>query len=820
MELRYAIRLLRRSPSFTVSAVFTLALGIGMTTAIFTVAYSALLRPLPIGQDRTAVAVFRTTPAMQRSRDSVSGVRFDEWRARSQVFEGMAASSRRPLDLLVGGTAERVEGELVSANFFEVLGASAVHGRVLSAQDEEVSETVPCVISETLWRSHFSGDPGILGTTLKSSGLTMTVVGVMADAFARWRAPVAIWAPYKLTPGLLPPTTLSNDGYHVFHVLARLRPGVGIDQARTRLAALDAQLDIAFGGPDPDRDVDVVPLRDLAVDARLRRSLWVLGATALLVLLLASANVASQLLARSVPRRREIATRTAMGATRFRLTLQVIAETVCLAALGGIAGVVIAAWTIPLLVSAAPVEMGRVSVSGFDRVTLAFAMISTLSVVIAISILPVLRFRDVDVVSDLRGASVSTPRKAAVHAQVLLVAGQMGIAVPVVVAAGLLVASFVRLQTIDPGFNTERLLTARLNLPSAVYATPDAALTFHERAVARVRELPGVQAAAIGDNPVEYLATNRTDSGVSITIEGGGRFLNGVPEQAPFTPGRRRVSTDYFHALGLPIVQGRGFTDADRLGAVPVAVINETMARMHWPGENALGKRVNFSNVRPGRPLAEPWTEIVGAVANARQHRWDRAPRPEIYTPLPQTSNLVTTWTMLVRTATPSAEVSRMVRQAIHGIDPAVPLFDVRTMESIVGEATATPRYAANLVGLFALLALTLSAVGTFGLASFGAAQRVREIGIRVALGATRADILRLAIAEGVRPAVLGIAVGTAAALFSSRLMGSLLYDMGPSDPVIYVSAVILLLVVAACAAYLPARRAAAADPVVALRAE
>jgi predicted permease len=819
-DLRYALRLLRRSPSFTISAVLTLALGIGMTTAIFTVTYSALLRPLPIAEDRTAVAVFSTTPSMQRWRDSVSGVRFDEWRARSQAFEDIAAASRRPFDLVVGGRAERVEGEIVSANFFEVLGVSAVHGRILSAQDEHASETVPCVISEALWRSHFSGDPGILGKTIKSSGLTMTVVGVVADAFARWRDPVAVWVPYKLTPGLLAPATLSSDGYHVLHVLARLQPGVTIGQARASLAALDAQLDIAFGGPDPNRDIDVVALRELAVDARIRRSLWVLGATAILVLILASANVGSQLIARSVPRRREIATRTAMGATRFRLTMQMIVETACLAILGGIAGVLVAAWTIPLLISAAPIEVGRVSVIGFDQVAWVFALISTFLVIVAIGLLPVLRFRDVDVISDLRGASVSTPRKTSARAQVLLVVGQMGIAVPVVVAAGLMVASFVRLQAIDPGFETERLLTAKLNLPSAVYRTPDAALAFHERVVARMCELPGVQAAAIGDSPVEYLATNHADSGVSITVEGGRRFLNGVAEQAPFTPGRRRVSTDYFKALGLPVVQGRGFTDADRLGAAPVAVINETMARMHWPGQSAVGKRVNFANVRTGRPLAEPWTEIVGVVADARQHRFDRVPRPEIYTPLPQTAYLVTTWTMLVRTATSSAELAGMVRQAIHGIDPSVPVFDVRTMESIVDEATATPRYAANLVGLFAILALTLSAIGTFGLGSFVTAQRVREIGIRVALGATPSDVLRFALAEGIRPAALGIAVGTTAALFSSRLLGSLLYDIGPSDPVIFASAVAILLFVAVCASYLPARRAAVVDPVIALRAE
>lgn len=359
-----------------------------------------------------------------------------------------------------------------------------------------------------------------------------------------------------------------------------------------------------------------------------------------------------------------------------------------------------------------------------------------------------------------------------------------------------------------------------INLPAAAYRTPEAALGFHARVLERVLAIAGVEAAAVGTSPVDYLESGRTDAGVSITIDGGRRFLNGVAEQAPYTPGRRRVTPGYFRALGLPIAAGRDFTDDDTFGRVPVAIINETMARMHWPGQSAIGKRVNFESVRPGRPLAEPWTEVVGMVADARQHRFDAPPRPEIYTSLSQTPYLLSTWTLLVRGATPPGQLAPAVRHTIQAIDPTVPVFDIRTMTSVIEEATATPRYATSLVSLFGALALALAAVGIHGLGAFFAAQRVREIGIRVALGATRADILRLTFAEGMRPAAAGIAAGGLAAAFATRVLAALLYDVEPSDPMAFASAVAVLLVVAMSASYLPARRAMRVDPVVALRAE
>ncbi|MGH9311406.1 MAG: FtsX-like permease family protein, partial [Vicinamibacterales bacterium] len=440
-------------------------------------------------------------------------------------------------------------------------------------------------------------------------------------------------------------------------------------------------------------------------------------------------------------------------------------------------------------------------------------------VIVFLGILPALRFRHADVIDDLRGGSTATPAPKTSRIHVWLAAGQMSLAMPLIAAAALLIASFARLHAIDPGFEPQRLLTMTLTLPAPPYGTPEAALAFHDRVIARVSAIPGVQAVAIGANPVEYLS-NRPAGGVSITIEGGNRYLNGVPEQAGFTPGRRRVTPTYFRALGLPLVAGRGFTESDRRGAPLVAVVNESMARLHWPGQSALGKRVNFEAVRPGRPLAEPWTEIVGVVGDARQHRFDAPPRPEIYTPLTQTPYLLSTSTVLVRSNLSPLAIAAPVRQAIRDLDSAVPVFEVRTMTSIIDEATAAQRYAASLVALFAMLALALAAVGVYGLAALAAAQRVREIGIRMALGATRSDVRRFMLGQGLRPAAFGIGAGVLVAAFATRLLGALLYDIGPSDPLTFTLAVAVLLGAAVCASYLPARRASRLDPAVVLRAE
>lgn len=822
-DLRHAVRLLRRAPGFTAAAVLTLALGLGATTTIFAVAYGVLLRPLPISRADRVVAIFATNREMGSSREPVSGVRFEAWRNRTDAFVDMAATSAHTFDLMLGGVAERIDGEIVSGNFFELLGTSPVHGRVFTSRDEQkAAAAVPCVISEGLWRRRFAADPSVLGTSVMAQGLAMTIVGVMPDAFSRWRQSVDIWAPYRLTPSLLPPDILNRDGMAVLYVLGRLAPDGTIDHARTVISALDAQVDVALHGAEQPGSATVVGLRDTAVDATLRRSLWLLSATAILVLILASANVASLLLARSVSRRREMATRAAVGATSARLLRQLLSETALLAAIGACLGLLVAKWTVPILVSLAPAEVARVAIVVIDLPAVIFTVVATLSAVVAVGAVPAHRARRSDVVSDLRLASGSSPSTGTMRGPALLVFGQTAVATPLVAAAILMVASFVRLQAIHPGFESRQLLTMTLGIPDEGYGTPEAALALHDQVLERVSGLPGVEAVATeaGDSPVDYLARDRSIVGVSITVEGGKEFLNGRPGDAPFVPGHRRVTPSYFDTLGLRLVAGRRFTDDDRHGAVPVAVINGTMARRHWPGRNPIGRRVNFQLAQPGRPVTEPWTEIVGVVTDARQHRFEEQPRPEIYTPLAQTPYVIHTASLLIRSVTPPAELARPVQRVIRQIDPKVPVFDVRTMTSIIREATATSRYSAMLVGLFAVMALVLAAVGIHGLGAFAAAQRTREIGVRIALGATRGNILRLVVTQGLAPAIIGLVIGAGAAIAVTRLLSSLLYEVRPSDPLLFAGAIAMLLIVAFAASSLPALRATRIDPTVALRSE
>jgi len=817
-DLRHALRLLRRNPGFAVAAVLTLGLGLGSAIAVSAVAYGVLVRPLPIHDGERVVAVFQTNPRMNSWREPVSGLRFEEWRARAGVFAGMTAASNRPLDVMLDGAAERVDGELVAGNFFEVLGVPPLRGRLFTVQDESDGSSIPCVVSERLWRGRFGSAPSVLGEPISIAGVTLTIVGVVPEAFAKWRSPAEVWIPYDLTPTLLPPEVLAEDGYRLLSVLGRLRPGVTLEHANATLAALDAQVSGALGDRGPG-GVAVLPPRDAVTGPALRRSLEILAAASAVILLLASANVASLLLARGVGRKREFATRRALGASPGRLGRQLLAESGVIA-LGGVGfGLLVASWTIPVLVALAPPEVARRAMVGLDRPLLALAACAALAAAVCVSVLPALRVRRCDVVMDLRTGSASTSAPGAHRAQAFLVFAQMAVSVPLLAAAGLLGASLARLLATDPGFEARQLLTMSLALSETAYSTPESALAFHRRVLERVSSIPGVEAAGIGSAPVKYLVPGVVRS-TSITIEGRGRFLNAESRTAPLTPGRRHVTPGYLEALGLRLVAGRLLTEADAAARTPVAVINQTMARMHWPGQDPIGKRVNFEGVRPGRPLLEPWTEIVGVVADARQDRFHAPPRPEVFTPLAQRRSVAREATLLVRSSLPPAGLTAALRAAIQGIDANVPVFDVRTMTGIIREATATPRYGAGLVGLFAVIALALTAAGIHGLGAFAAAQRTREIGVRVALGATRSDVLGLVVGEGLKPAACGLVVGIGAAIGGTRLLRGLLHEVEPSDPGVLAAALLVLVSVAVVAAYGPARRAARIDPMEALRTE
>ncbi len=820
-DARGAWRTHRRSPGLAVTVVALLAMGVGAATTVAAVVYGVLLRPLPVADADQLVSLFTTNVKLSRWRESVSAVRAERWRSRTDLFDGLAISSSARFDLMLESGAERLDGEVVSDSFFQLLGTSMVTGRAFTEADTaQGGGDVPCVISERLWRWTFASDAAVVGRSVQTATLSCTIVGVASDAFGRWRAASDIWMPYRLAPSILPSQALAGDGWRWFRVIARLSPQVTVDQANEAMSSFDASLDVSLASqPDEDHGVTVVALREVGTTAAVRQSLLLIAALTILVVSLVTANVAGLLLARSLSRERELALRSAIGATTSRLVRQVTTEAGMLDAAGGALGVLIANKAAPALLVIAPATL-RSAVVAVDTPIVIFAVLVVAALAVAIGALPALRASDRSAPA-LQSGSRTTAGPESRWAQSLLVGSQTAIAMPVVVSALMLAGAFARLHAIDPGFDADHLLTVQIAMPPS-YNTPPDALEYQRRLVEGASALPGVQSVAIGSAVVGYLEEPAAvPAGASITIEGGRRFLNGEADQAPLTPGRILVSSGYVRTLGLRVIAGRDFSGADdAAGSPPVALINEAMARMHWPGQNPVGRRVNFENVRPNQPPPAPWIRIVGVVSDARQDRFETTPRPQIYLPLAQQTRLTGSPWLLVRAAAPVDTLMFSLRRAIRDVDPRAPLLSMRTMASVIEEATAAPRYAASYVGWLAGLALALAAGAIYSLGTFAAASRTTEVAIRMALGGSRSDVLRLILTQALRPAVAGLAIGAGVALAAARLASVELQGVRATDPVLFLIALAVLASVAAVASYLPARRAARIDPLAALRTE
>lgn len=823
-DLRYAMRTLLRAPGYTVGVVLTLALSLGLATAVFAVVYDIRLRPLPVGRPDEVMALFQTSVETNAMREPVAGARFNEWRRRNEVFTGMAAASRKSFDFPLQGVGARVEGELVSADFFQVLRVEPRLGRVFMSGDmAERVGTVPCVIAESLWRRVFEADAAVVGRTFQANGVSFTVIGVVPDAFARWRQPAEIWAPYDLTPTLLEPRILASDGYRIFRVFGRLRPGIGPRQADAAIATLDPQIQEFLHGDRDDREgVAVVPLKEAVSDPAVTRSLWLLSGAALLVLCLAAANIAGLTLIRNVSRAREFATRLALGGSVGRLAAQLATEGALLLAFGTSIGLFLGRVALPVLVALAPPDAARAATIATDGPVLLFALAIALVTAAAIGVTVAMRARHASLGAHIRPVPGATQTPASARAQALLVLIQGMMAVPVVAASALLVTSVVRLEAIDLGFEPRGLHIMKLNLPASIFPTTESLSRFQDELTRRASTVPAIAEFAITDGiPVNFFGGDAPIVfGSSITIEGGRRYLNAEPADAPLAPNLQRVTPGYFRALGVPVLRGRDFRGSDRPGAPLVAIVNETMARLNWPGGSPIGKRVNFERVRSGRPLDEPWTEIIGVVADARRYRLDAPPRPEIYVPFGQKEGVPSWFFVHARGRAAEGATASALRDLVRSVDPRVPIGDGQTVPEMIANLTATPRYSAALLALFSLISLTLAAVGTYGLGAFAVAQRRREIGIRLALGATPRDVARFIAVRGLLPAACGLVIGAVLARATSGILQGLVFGVEPSDPLIFAAALGVLVTVAALAAYLPARRATRINPVETLRAE
>lgn len=794
-DLRYAVRTLRASPGFTLMAMLTLALGIGANSAIFSVVNAVLLRPLPYAHPERLVRVWPESMVPQAG--------FVEMRDRTRSFEHLGGVGSEGDMVLTGqGTPERLRGVPVTGSVFPLLGVEAVAGRTFLPEEERAGGGRVVVLSHGLWQQRFGGDRAVVGRTITLDGFPHTVVGVMGAGFHFPSREAQVWTPVVLDAGN-PGAYWNPAGLFLF---GRLHEGATVEGALAEVRSVIPRIREAFPWPMPTEwgaGAGVVPLHEQVVGGVRTPLLLLLGAVGL-VLLIACANVANLLLARGMARRREIATRVALGAARGRLARQLLTESLVLALLGGAAGLLLATAGGRMLVRLLPADMPRAEEIGTDASVLGFTLLLALLTGVAFGLFPALWGSRADLQASLKDGVKGTGG-AGNRVSRALVAIEVALAVVLVISAGLLVRSVSLLQQVDPGFRAGGVVTARLTPAGERYQDPERVRAFYRDLLARVQALPGVETASV---------TNQLplDGGfASFPFEVEGQPL--APGATPPVGGSWLVSPGYLQAMGVPLVRGRGIEEADQAGAPDVALVNEKMASQYWPGQDAVGKRF--------KPVwwQDRWLTVVGVVGNVRHEGLASVERPEFYRPFTQEPTAAMMLVVRSRAADPAGLVAA-VRTAVADTDPDVPVSDVRMMEQVVGASLARPRFVMLLLAVFAGVALVLGAVGIYGVMAYAVTQRRHEIGIRMALGAGPVSVQRMVVKGGLTLAVLGLLAGIAAAFATTRLLASQLFGVGPADPLTFVGVALAVMAVAFVATWVPARRATRVDPMVALRTE
>jgi putative ABC transport system permease protein len=801
-ELRFARRNLSKTPVLTAVVLVTLALGIGATTAIFSVVDAVLLTPIPYPEPDRLVALIDTNPEAGLPRFSTSPPDFLDWRDQSTSFEHMTAITRSDVSLTGDGDPEQLLGASVTGDFFGVLGVPPRLGRGFTPEDNRPGAQRVVVLSHALWQRRFGGDPGILGRVLTLDGEPHTVVGVAAESF-RFPSDAEVWRPLALE------ITDDMRGGHWLSTFARLRPGVTLEEAQTEMETIARRLAEAYPDTNTGWSVNLFRLDDLVVED-VQTALWVLMATVGLVLLIACANVASVLLARNAGRQREVAIRSALGAGRGRLLGQFLAESVLLALGGGALGLVLAYWGTRLLVSLHPDALPSNVEVGIDGTVLLFAVGVSLLTGLLFGLAPGFQATDVDLRGSLqeggRGAKGSGRRARRLRDGLVL--AEVALAVILLLGAGLLLRSLVALQGESPGFEPNPVLTLRFKLPETRYGEEEQQVAFYRELDAELASLPGAEVAGVG-YPLPF-----SGSGYLLTFAVEGR-PKPEPNQEPAAH-VRFVTPRYLEALGVPLLQGRRLAESDRRDGPRVALINQRMAEQMWPGEDPRGKRFTFGD--PGDEDTE-WIEVVGMVGDVRDQALDREPEMETYVSLYQFPRRSAG--IAVRSAGPApATLAGSAQRVLHRIDKDLPAYRVEPMSAMIQRSMAPDRFGTALLGLFAALALALAAVGIYGVVGYHVARRTREVGVRLALGAARGHVLRLVLRQAMGPVLLGAAAGLAVAPFLTRLLESLLYRVGALDPVTFAAVPVALAAVGFLACLLPALRATRIDPLEALREE
>lgn len=787
-DIRHALRLFWRRPAFSAIVVLTLAVGIGATLAIFSIIHAVLLRPLPYKDPDRLAMLWSADSAHGLEEGRVSLLNFADWKRRSHAFEDMTLFIGQTF-LLSGGNdvPERMRSARISTNFFPLLGVKPALGRVFSAEEENRGEAV-VVVSDSLWRQRFAGSAQALGSDLIMDGRKSRIVGVMPSTFHYPFADTQVWEPmtahrYWVTRDRTNPRTASN-----WYALGRIRPGIAWTQAQSEMNSIALQILAEHPENWNQPEIRVVPL-DIQTLGRMRLPLAVLFCSVVLMLLIACLNVANLLLARGSAREREFSVRRALGASRAKVAVQLLIESLVLSAVGAALGLALAAATLKALIAFGPREIPRLAEAHMDGAVLWFTFGLTVFAALFSGLWPAMRSG----AAPARSREWTTVSNSSIRN--LLVVGEFAIALALTAAAGLMVRSFVALQKVNPGFQPEKLLVMRIDLH--VGRTSAQQVAYFRQVIDRVQALPGVRSAAAISG---FL---RTDPEDAVAIEGH-------PPRQP-GPCDDLIAGPFFQTAGIPLRKGRYLTDQDRRDSLPVAVVNEAMARTYWPNEEAIGKRFRFSSRR-----SSSWVTVVGIAGDMRRQGIEKQALPQVFRPDAQDPEDMLE--VIVRTTGDAEAMAATVQKEIQSMDRSVAKFSVTTVEQQLGEQTAERRFQTTLIALFSLVALSLSAIGIYGLMHYFVAQRTHEIGVRMALGARHGNVLSLVVRQGILVASVGIGVGSILALGFTALLSKLLYGVTPTDPLTLVTTPLVLLVVAILACWLPARRAARIDPMLALR--
>ena len=799
-DLRYGARMLLKNPGFTLIAIVTLGLGIGANTAIFSVINGVLLSALPYPQPEQLAMVWCDNRRQGIPDDITSYPNFVDWRDRNKTFQGMAGVTDDTYNLTGAGEPEEIRGATVSINFFQLIGVNPMLGRVFTAEEEQPGRNRVVVLSHSLWRRRFGGDPGVLNKTISLSDEPYIIVGIMPPGF-QFPENTEIWGP------LAPDEGMRGARFGFFlPVVGRLKPGVTRAQAQADLDVVANQIEKQF--PDmAGYGVNVVPVLENTVGP-IRRALMILFVAVLFVLLIACANVANLLLARATVRQREVAVRSALGTGRWRIVRQLLTESMLLSVLGGALGVLLAWWGLRLLVNLSPANIPRLETIRLDGRVLWFALALSLVTGLIFGLAPALQTSHLKLSEALKeGSRTGAGGGRAQRIRGVFIVAEVALTLALLVGAGLLVRSFWRLQQVNPGFKTDHLLTLRVTLWGSKYRQGGAQrVSFYERLQERLAALPGVvSASATSDIMLRKLANS-----ASFTIENRPRDPGELALELPID----RVQPNYFQTMGIQLLQGRAFTAQDSSESTRVSIVNETFVKRYFPNEDPIGKRFTFGG---GGPNAR-WITIVGVVRDTKRQGIDQPVRIESWMPLAQMPS--GSMDVVLRTTGAPLALSNEVREAVWSLDRDLPIPSIRTMEQILSERVAQRRLNMLLLGLFAMVALILAAVGIYGVINYAVTQRTNEIGIRIALGAQSGDVIGLVLKQGMALALVGVAIGLIATFMLTRLMASLLFGVSATDPITFAAIAGLLIGVALLACWIPARRATKVDPMVALRYE